>query len=296
MRQGTGLGHNSPGPYGLSLSLTCVAVQDLAVGCCQLKHFQLGAVGGHNNVRVTRAQELHIQNLLVVSCELQWEQPRRAKAAGGEGGNDWFSFHTGCHFYIQQLFLAKSVLPPCSCAGLWATFPQTMEFSGTMEQWLEPRTPLGKALPAAELILEQGKREKEAEGCHLLPELQGLSIVEDDVVLHGHGEELIPGRDKLALGEAALAGLLLQREGHSLGVHTGSCGHLPHPQDAWKNRRSHGRATALHSACPRIIIQSILGKATQLQARLGRIHFKVLLLQWKSNSLSLRTEINVIEC
>lgn len=116
--------HVPPQP---ALSQTCVAVQDLAVGCCQLKHFQLGAVGGHNNVGVTRAQELHIQNLLVVSCELEWKQSKREKAAEGEGGNGSFSFNTGCNFYTQEGFLAKPVLLSCFYVGLWAKFPQTSE-------------------------------------------------------------------------------------------------------------------------------------------------------------------------
>lgn len=57
------------GHEGMS-SLTCVAVENLAGHCLQLKHFQAGAVGGHNNVGVLRPKKPDIQHLLAVAGKL----------------------------------------------------------------------------------------------------------------------------------------------------------------------------------------------------------------------------------
>lgn len=128
-----------------ALPPTCVPVQDLAVGRCQLKHLQLGAVGGHNDVRVTRAQELHIQHLLVVSCELQGEQPKREEAAEGEGGSDWFSSLLGVITHRRHFWLSLfCFLVPLLVSGQHS--PKPVEFSGPMEQFqnrLGPRAAPG---------------------------------------------------------------------------------------------------------------------------------------------------------
>lgn len=47
-----------------------MSVEDLAAVGEQLKHLQLAAVGGHHNVAVAFAQELHVQYLIVVTDKL----------------------------------------------------------------------------------------------------------------------------------------------------------------------------------------------------------------------------------
>lgn len=51
--------------------LTCVSVQDLAAVGEQLEHFELAAVGGHHDVAVVFAQELHVQHLVAVAHKLR---------------------------------------------------------------------------------------------------------------------------------------------------------------------------------------------------------------------------------
>lgn len=48
-----------------------MSVEDLAAVGEQLKHLQLAAVGGHHDVTVPFAQELHVQHLVVISHKLQ---------------------------------------------------------------------------------------------------------------------------------------------------------------------------------------------------------------------------------
>lgn len=96
----------------------------------------------------------------------------------------------------------------------------------------EEGAPGAELSPEAELNPLCGYRGREAEGCYLLPELKSVSIIQHDVVLHRHRHNLIPRRHQHALGETALARLLLQREGRGLAVHTGGCGNFPDFQDA----------------------------------------------------------------
>lgn len=50
--------------------LTCVSIEDLAAAGGQIKDLQLWTVGGHHNVAVLFAQELHIQNVVIVPYKL----------------------------------------------------------------------------------------------------------------------------------------------------------------------------------------------------------------------------------
>lgn len=53
-----------------------MAIEDLAVQRCQFKHLQLRAIGSHNNVRISRPKELHIQNLIIVTCKLRMAEQK----------------------------------------------------------------------------------------------------------------------------------------------------------------------------------------------------------------------------
>lgn len=55
----------------LCWSPTCVSIQDLAAVGEQLKHFELAAIGGHHDVAVVFAQELHVQHLVAVTYKLR---------------------------------------------------------------------------------------------------------------------------------------------------------------------------------------------------------------------------------
>lgn len=78
----TGGDPSSMGSWGHQLdTLTCVAMENLAGRCLQLKHFQAGAVGGHDNVGVLRAKEPDIQHLLAVASKLQGQEGYTPKPA-----------------------------------------------------------------------------------------------------------------------------------------------------------------------------------------------------------------------
>lgn len=57
--------------------LTCVSIKDLAAVVEQLKHLQLTAVGGDDDVAVIFAQELHVQNLVAVANKLRGDERER---------------------------------------------------------------------------------------------------------------------------------------------------------------------------------------------------------------------------
>lgn len=58
-------------------ALTCVAVENLAGGRLQLKHFQAGAVRGHHNVGVLGPEEPDVQHLLTVAGKLWGQEGHR---------------------------------------------------------------------------------------------------------------------------------------------------------------------------------------------------------------------------
>lgn len=62
-----------------------MSVEDLTAVGEQLKHLQLGAVGGYHDVAVPFTQKLHVQHFIVVSHKLgesgQREQQKRARVS-----------------------------------------------------------------------------------------------------------------------------------------------------------------------------------------------------------------------